>query len=131
MYDAFDILRKLPDGGIVWLESAKDLQSARQRIQLFASLRPGEYVIFSQATQSVIAMPWVPFARHAVQATDCRPRKVKQTQKAEGRGKGATKKETLKKEARGKHAAELPAPPKTTQVIAGIVSDISRTLRHK
>ena len=36
MFDAFDILKKLPDGGIVWMEGAKDLETAHARIKLFA-----------------------------------------------------------------------------------------------
>ena len=26
MFNAFDILKKLPDGGIVWIEAVKDLE---------------------------------------------------------------------------------------------------------
>jgi hypothetical protein len=62
MSDLFDILRKLPDGGIVWITTVKDLATARERIKVFANYKPGEYVIFSQETQSVIAAPCVPFA---------------------------------------------------------------------
>ena len=32
MFNAFDILKKLPDGGIVWIEAVKDLETARERI---------------------------------------------------------------------------------------------------
>ena len=55
MFDGFDILRKLPDGGIVWLESSKDLETAKQRIKVFAANKPGEYVIFSQKMQTIVA----------------------------------------------------------------------------
>jgi hypothetical protein len=57
MCDAFDILRKLPDGGIVWIESAKDLAAAQERVKLFAASKPGEYVIFCQDTQALVAVP--------------------------------------------------------------------------
>jgi len=57
MCDAFDILRKLPDGGIVWIESAKDLDSAQERVKVFAASKPGDYVIFCQATQALVTAP--------------------------------------------------------------------------
>ena len=57
MCDGFDILRKLPDGGIVWIESAKDLDSAQERVKVFAVNKPGDYVIFCQATQALVAAP--------------------------------------------------------------------------
>ena len=114
MFDAFDILRKLPDGSIVWIETAKDLETARERIQQFATYKPGEYVIFSQETQSVIEMPWVPFAREATDATDGR---LPQTEDV--------KKKQTKKEPQGKSSAT------TKTVIADIIADIARTLHHK
>ena len=75
MFDAFDILKKLPDGGVVWVEAAKDLETARERIKQFASYKPGEYVIFSHETQSVIARPWVSFEREKVEAADAGERR--------------------------------------------------------
>ena len=110
MFDAFDILKKLPDAGIVWIESAKDLETAQARIKLFASYKPGEYVIFCQQTQSVIAMPWVNFAR-----------------RDEGNRTSAKKpRRKTKKQPR----SQTPPKPKATQIIAEIVEDIARTLRH-
>jgi hypothetical protein len=110
MFDAFDILKKLPDGGIVWMESAKDLETAKARIRLFATYKPGEYVIFCQQTQSVITMPWVTFARQD-----------------EGNKAGAKKpREKPKTQPRSKTRAKA----KASQVIAEIVADIARTLRH-
>jgi hypothetical protein len=109
MFNAFDILKKLPDGGIVWIESAKDLESARERIKLFATYKPGEYVVFCQETQSVIVKPWVAFSRH--EADTFTP-------------KVATKEQTKKVRVRPS------AKPKTGEVVAKIVADIARTLRH-
>jgi hypothetical protein len=114
MFHAFDILKKLPDGGIVWIESAQDLDTARGRSKQFASYRPGEYVIFSHETQSVIAMPWVSFEREVVEAA----------------GAGERREETKKTEEK-KRARKSPAEPKTSQVIADIVADIVRTVRHR
>jgi hypothetical protein len=109
MFNAFDILRKLPDGGIVWIEAAKDLESARERIKLFATYKPGEYVIFCQETQSIIAMPWILFSRQEAETTT---------------PKMATKKQ------RKKVRVKPPANPKASDVVAKIVADIARTLRH-
>lgn len=109
MFDAFDILKKLPDGGIVWLEAAKDLETARERIELFATYKPGEYVLFCQETQSIIAMPWVSFAHHKAETSS--------------RAKPAIKR---KAKARVKSSAK----PKTSEVVGKIVADVSRTLRH-
>ena len=69
MFEAFDILKKLPDGGIVWIESAKSAESAQERIKLLADYKPGEYVVFCQETQSVIAMPWISFSRHKAESS--------------------------------------------------------------
>ena len=109
MFNAFDILKKLPDGGIVWIEAVKDLESARERIKLFATFKPGEYVVFCQETQSVIAMPWVSFSH---QEGDTAPLKT------------ATKKK--RQRARGDSSAK----PKAGEVVAKIVADIARTLGH-
>jgi hypothetical protein len=117
MWDAFDILRKLPDGGVVWIESAKDLETARERIKLFATYKPGEYVIFSQQSQSVITMPWVPLSRPAAETTHGRGTKIK----------GARKSKQTKKKPQNRSSAT----PKTTEVIAHIVADVARTLRHE
>jgi hypothetical protein len=116
MWDAFDILKKLPDGGIVWVESAKDLETARERIKFLASYKPAEYVIFNQETQSVIEMPWVPFETKVAKTTECGQMK---------------KKDATKKEAAQQIASGPSAPLKTSQVIANIVADIARILRHK
>ena len=110
MFNAFDILKKLPDGGIVWIESAKDLESARERIKLFATYKPGEYVVFCQETQSIIAMPWISFSRQDVETIS---------------PKAATKKQ------RKKVGVKSPANPEAGEVVAKIVADIARTLRHE
>jgi len=109
MFNAFDILRKLPDGGIVWIEAAKDLESARERIGWFATYKPGEYVVFCQETQSIVARPWVAFSRHDTDTVT---------------SKAAAKKQTKKVGVRSS------AEPKTGEIVAKIVADIARTLRH-
>jgi hypothetical protein len=109
MFEAFDILKKLPDGGIVWIESAKSAESARERIKLLVDYKPGEYVVFCEETQSIIAMPLVSFAlRKAETISRAKPAI---TRKAKTRVKSSGK-------------------PKTSEVVGKIVADISRTLRH-
>ena len=120
MFDAFDILRKLPDGGIVWVETANTLESAREQIKFLAGYRPGEYVIFSQSAQSIISTPWVTYAAEA-EPTDCRRRKVK----------AACKKETKKKEPKGKGRGADPGTCESGNVVADAVAEMARAARHK
>jgi dipeptidase len=54
MCDAFDIFRKSPEGGMVWIASSKDLEAAKERIKLMAANEPREYIVFCQATQEVV-----------------------------------------------------------------------------
>lgn len=110
MFDGFDILKKLPDGGIVWIETAKDIETARERIKLFSLNKPGEYVIFCQETQSLAAERQVFYSR-SNNERGTRPGKIKKT--------------------RTKLRTKTPAQPKTGQVIADIVADIARSLRHQ
>jgi hypothetical protein len=111
MWNGFDILKKLPDGGIVWIETAPDLEAARKRIRLFATHKPGEYVVFCQETQAVIESASVSYSREEGQATDRR----------------VTAKTKVNKGFAGKSAARL----HTEQVVAGIVADITRTFAGK
>ena len=113
MFNRFDILKKLADGGIVWIEAVGDLETARQRIQLFAAQKPGEYVVFSQETQSLIELPWVPYTRAAVYPIECL---------------GAKKR--IDKSQKLKHAAgKAPADAKITHTVAKIVADVRRRSR--
>jgi hypothetical protein len=116
MLDALDILRKLPDGGIVWIETARDLDTARNRIEGFTRHRPGEYVIFSQETQSIVGTPWGSFPGQKIAAKDLRTKKVR----------GAKRQAATKKQ-----QAESSPALNTRQVIANIVKNMTRTLRRK
>jgi hypothetical protein len=120
MFDSFDILKKLPDGGIVWVEAAKDLESAKARIQLFSRYKPGQYVVFDQMTQAVLEMWQLAFVPDAVAAEDFHLY-AKKTKKKE------TKKKPGSKTSRG----TSPSTPKVSQVIASIVDDIHRNERRK
>jgi hypothetical protein len=109
MWNGFDILRKLPDGGIVWVETAHDLEAARERIRSFATYKPGEYVVFCQETQKVIELPWVSYSREA----------------PEGR------RGTAKTKANKGFAEKSTAKPNTQQIVADIVADIARAAAGK
>ena len=52
---SFDILRRQRDGSFFWLEAARDIESAKHRVtELFAN-SPGEYVVFDQIMQRIVA----------------------------------------------------------------------------
>jgi hypothetical protein len=118
MWNGFDILRKLPDGGIVWIEAAHDLEAARERIKLFATYKPGEYVVFCQGTQAVIELPWVSYSR----------------EEPEAKGRQGTAKTMANKRVPEKSSAKpntLQPKPNTKQIVAGIVADIARAATGK
>jgi hypothetical protein len=118
MWNGFDILRKLPDGGIVWVETAHDLEAARERIKSFATYKPGEYVVFCQETQAVIELPWVLYLR----------------EEPEAKGRRGTAKANANKRGPDKSCAKPMTPqpkPNTKQIVAEIVADIARAAASK
>lgn len=50
-----DILVRQNDGDYIWLEAANDLEAAKARLQELSANNPGEYFIFDQRTQQVVA----------------------------------------------------------------------------
>jgi hypothetical protein len=50
-----DILRRQNDGGFVWIEAARDVNAAEERISKLADKEPGEYFVFDQRTQQIVA----------------------------------------------------------------------------
>ena len=55
MQPSFDILKKIDLVNFQWVELVRDLQTAEARIQELQARSPGEYVIFSQRTQQIVA----------------------------------------------------------------------------
>jgi hypothetical protein len=53
---AFDILKKLRDGSFFWLEAARDIESAKARMGELGARSPGEYVLFDQTAQRIVAV---------------------------------------------------------------------------
>jgi len=50
-----DILKRQQDGSFIWIEAASDMQFAQDRLHELASSAPGEYFVFDQKTQQIIA----------------------------------------------------------------------------
>jgi hypothetical protein len=51
----FDILKRHDDGNFIWIEAAQDLQVARARLQELCARAPGEYFVFDQKSQQIVA----------------------------------------------------------------------------
>ena len=51
----FDILRRHDDGSFIWLEAAEELTVAQLRLQELSANAPGEYFIFDQRSQQIVA----------------------------------------------------------------------------
>jgi hypothetical protein len=50
-----DILKRQRDGSFVWIEAASDLRIAEDRILRLAEMDPGEYFVFDQRSQQIVA----------------------------------------------------------------------------
>jgi hypothetical protein len=50
-----DILKRQKDGSFVWIEAASDVNVAEQRLSQLVSISPGEYFVFDQRTQQIVA----------------------------------------------------------------------------
>ena len=55
MHSPFDILKKNPEGSFCRFEAVNDLASANIRLKELIALSPGEYVVFDERTNNVIA----------------------------------------------------------------------------
>ena len=51
----FDILKRLDDGSFIWLEATQDLHRAQSRLQQLSIQSPGEYFVFDQNRQQIVA----------------------------------------------------------------------------
>jgi hypothetical protein len=51
----FDILKRQKDGSYIWVEAVRDLQKAKARMQQLCATVPGEYFVFDQKVQKVVA----------------------------------------------------------------------------
>ena len=55
MESLFDILQKIGDLNFLWIEAVGDLRTAKARIVELQELTAGEYVVFDQRTQRIVA----------------------------------------------------------------------------
>ena len=51
----YDILRRHKDGSFIWLEAAAELGHAKDRLQKLYAATPGEYFVFDQKSQQIVA----------------------------------------------------------------------------
>jgi hypothetical protein len=52
---SFDILKRDGDGSLIWMEAAAELAHARDRLQQLYTASPGEYFVFDQKSQQIVA----------------------------------------------------------------------------
>jgi hypothetical protein len=52
---SFDILRRHNDGSFIWVETASELAHAKDRLQQLYAATPGEYFVFDQKSQQIVA----------------------------------------------------------------------------
>jgi hypothetical protein len=52
---SYDIFRRGAAGDHVWVEAARDLESARSRIIELSAERPGQYVVFNQRSGRMVS----------------------------------------------------------------------------
>jgi hypothetical protein len=52
----FDLFKRDSSGGLIWLGVANDLKAAAGRLKELASSVPGEYLVFSQQAQKMVAV---------------------------------------------------------------------------
>ena len=50
-----DILKRQSDGSFVWIEAVSDLRAAEERISHLSLVDPGEYFVFDQRSQQIVA----------------------------------------------------------------------------
>ncbi len=55
MNPLFDILKRIDAVNFEWVEVVRELQTAEARVQELQARSPGEYVVFSQRTQQIVA----------------------------------------------------------------------------
>ena len=52
----FDLFKRDTSGGLIWLGVADDLKAAAVRLKELASSTPGEYLVFNQQAQKMVAL---------------------------------------------------------------------------
>lgn len=50
----YDIFRRLPDGGPVWIEAVLTLEGARARLKDLLETQPGDYFVYDLVQNKII-----------------------------------------------------------------------------
>jgi hypothetical protein len=50
----YDIFRRLPDGGPVWIEAVETLEGARARLRYLLEAQPGDYFVYDLVQNKII-----------------------------------------------------------------------------
>jgi hypothetical protein len=53
---SFDLFKRDSSGRLIWLGVADDLKAAASRLKELASCAPGEYLVFNQQAQKMVAL---------------------------------------------------------------------------
>jgi hypothetical protein len=53
--EPFDILKRHLDGTFIWLEAASSLEAAKTRLWELHTKTPGDYFVFDQGSQQIVA----------------------------------------------------------------------------
>jgi hypothetical protein len=51
---SYDIFRKLPGSGPIWVEAVQDLEHARKRLASLIEIRPGDYFVYDVHSAKII-----------------------------------------------------------------------------
>jgi hypothetical protein len=51
----FDILKRHDDGSFIWIEAAQNLDVAQARLRDLCARAPGEYFVYDQKSQQIVA----------------------------------------------------------------------------
>ena len=55
MKPTYDIFRRLPDGGPIWIEAAvQSLECAKDRLQLLLEAQPGDYFVYDLFQSKIV-----------------------------------------------------------------------------
>ncbi|HXU19076.1 MAG TPA: hypothetical protein VN788_00680 [Verrucomicrobiae bacterium] len=54
MKPTYDIFRRLPDGGPIWIEAVQSLQFAKDRLTSLLEAQPGEYFVYDLFQSKIV-----------------------------------------------------------------------------
>lgn len=54
MKRTYDIFRRLPDGGPVWIEAVQTLEGARVRLTSLLEVQPGDYFVYDLVHNKIV-----------------------------------------------------------------------------